>query len=66
MPLTDIVFDQENSGVVSRGNTGLVADCLSEIDMETLRKTAAIQKWNAALSKWEGFPLKYKTDDGWV
>lgn len=66
MALTDIVFDQANSSEAARGNTGVIVDSLSEDAMTILRQAGVMQRWNAAFSRWDVVPLRYRASDGWV
>jgi hypothetical protein len=66
MPLTDIVFGQDNTNATQRGNTGVVSDSVSAESMTTLIRSGVVQRWNATLSRWEVIPLRYRSDDGWV
>lgn len=66
MALTDIVFGQENSSEAARGNTGVVVDNLSEEAMTILIQSGVMQRWNAALARWDVVPLRYRSGDGWV
>lgn len=66
MALKDIVFEQSHSHAAERGNVGAVSDHVSDAAMEVLFRSGVLQRWNAALSKWEVLPLRYKAGDGWV
>ena len=66
MALTDIVFDQANTFAAERGNIGVIENTLSNSSLTTFIRGGVLQRWNANLSQWEVFPLRYRDTDGWV